>query len=261
MRAVLIGLALALAAMLVVQLSMNGGNDVARNGSADVRTSSRAGVLPDFRLDGNQADRYADVVTRPLLNPERKPAPKQAVAVATEPPKPQIRRGLYELLGVSDFGTARVAQVREVATRRTQSVRKGDVLQEMSVQAVEPDRMILSFRGERDEVRLATYTASGRVPQPPPLPSAPAPSPPPAPPVAQAAAQSAAPPAAPAPVGAGSPPGTNVAGNTQPANQPPADDREIQRLEALVAQSPTNWNRSRLDSARQLRGGQSSPGQ
>ena len=83
---------------------------------------------------------------------------------------------------MSEMGAVRFAQVRELASRRTHSVRKGDVLQEMQVLAVEKDRLILAFLGERDEIRLAAYTASGRVPAPPPPPPPPPEPQPPQPP-------------------------------------------------------------------------------
>lgn len=132
-----------------------------------------ATVLPDFKL-GSDASTYAQIVDRPLLNPTRKPAPTQAIAVvAPEPPKPQIRRGLYQLIGVTDLGTVKVAQVREVATRRVSSVRLGDALQELRVKKITPEAVILAFDNEEDVLSLAKFTPSGQVPPPstPPQPS------------------------------------------------------------------------------------------
>lgn len=145
-----------------------------------------ASVLPDFRL-GSEAGTYAQIVERPLLNPSRKPAPTQAVVAATEPPKPQIRRGLYQLVGVTDLGSVKIAQVREVASNRIKSVREGDQLQELTVRKVGASQLVLAFQSETDVVELPKFTASGRVPQPappvvpppPPIAAAsPAPSPP-----------------------------------------------------------------------------------
>lgn len=125
-----------------------------------------AAVLPDFRLS-SEAHAYSQITERPLLNPSRKPAPTQApVAAATEPPKPQIRRGLYTLVGVTDLGSIKIAQMREASNGRVKSVRVGDALQEMKVAKIEVDRVTLSFMGETDVVDLAKFTASGRVPQP-----------------------------------------------------------------------------------------------
>ncbi|MBC7710520.1 MAG: hypothetical protein H7203_10690 [Rhizobacter sp.] len=138
-----------------------------------------ASVLPDFRL-GSEANAYNQIVERPLLNPSRKPAPTQLVTAAPEPPKPQVRRGLYQLIGITDLGAVKIAQVREVASNRVKSVRQGDQLQEMTVAKVELTRVTLSFQGETDVIEMAKFTASGRVPQPAPPPVAIAQAPPPA---------------------------------------------------------------------------------
>ena len=126
-------------------------------------------VLPDFRL-ASEASAYSQIVERPLLNPSRKPAPTQLVTAAPEPPKPQVRRGLYQLIGITDLGAVKIAQVREVASNRVRSVRQGDQLQEMTVAKVEPTQVTLSFQGETDVIEMAKFTASGRVPQPAPPP-------------------------------------------------------------------------------------------
>ena len=124
-----------------------------------------ASVLPDFKL-GSEATAYSQIVERPLLNPSRKPAPTQVVTAAPEPPKPQVRRGLYQLIGITDLGTVKIAQLREVASNRVKSVRQGDQLQEMTVTKVEPTQVTLAFQGETDVIEMAKFTASGRVPQP-----------------------------------------------------------------------------------------------
>lgn len=147
-------------------------------------------VLPDFRLS-SEASAYSQIVERPLLNPSRKPAPTQLVTAAPEPPKPQVRRGLYQLIGITDLGVIKIAQLREIASNRVKSVRQGDQLQEMTVAKVEPTQVTLSFQGETDVIEMAKFTASGRVPQPAPPPPMITPPPPvavaevaPAPPVA-----------------------------------------------------------------------------
>ena len=158
-------------------------------------------VLPDFRLQ-SETGTYAQISERPLLNPSRRPAPTQLIQAATEPPKPQVRRGLYQLIGVMDLGTVKVAQVREIASNRTKSVREGDALQEMTVKKVDATQVTLAFQGETDVLEMAKFTASGRVPQPAP--------PPPVPPQPVAQAQ-------PAPAQAPSaPPNPAFAGIAQP---------------------------------------------
>lgn len=183
-RNALIGTALALAIALGVETDW--GDALGKPQIALRDASARhdaAGVLPDFTLQ-SEASTYAQIAERPLLNPNRKPAPTQVVAVAPEPPKPQVRRGLYQLIGITDFGEIKIAQVREVASNRVKSVREGDQLQEMKVSKVEPARVTLAFAGETDVLELAKFTASGRVPAPP-APPAPPPQTQPAMPVPQ----------------------------------------------------------------------------
>ena len=209
----LIGLAIALAIGLGFETDWGAGlmsqTPTSRSvtGKHDV-----ASVLPDFRL-GSEPGMYSQIVEKPLLNPSRKPAPTQAVAAATEPPKPQIRRGLYQLVGVTDLGSVKIAQVREVASNRIKSVREGDQLQELTVKKVSASQLVLAFQGDTDVVELPKFTASGRVPQP-----APPPAPPPPTPVA-ASTPAATPPPQPQPVSvptaavnaAGAPPGERSA--------------------------------------------------
>jgi len=200
--------------------------------------ANAGGILPDFALPSIVSP-YSQIADMPLFSPTRKPAPTQLIVAAPEAAKPAIRRGLYELLGVADLGGVRVAQVREAATRRTSSVREGDTLQEMQVTRVDRDRAVLMFQGETDEIRLASFTPTGRVPQPiaPALVPIPAP-----PPVVQASAT-------PAPTAMPTPLPTPVIA-VAPAPQQVASDDEIRRLEAAFAANPNNWNRSQLYAAR-----------
>ncbi|MBL8308888.1 MAG: hypothetical protein JNL19_00555 [Burkholderiales bacterium] len=175
---------LALALMAALGYETDWGSALFNGSPATVRTPTgkheMATVLPDFKLS-SEASTYSQIVDKPLLNPTRKPAPTQIIQAATEPPKPQIRRGLYQLVGVTDFGKTRVAQLREVASNRVQSVREGDKLQELTVKKIDSAQVVLVFQNETDVVDLPKFTASGKVPAPP------APVAPPAPPPVAAA--------------------------------------------------------------------------
>jgi hypothetical protein len=170
MNPIQIGLA-ALAAALVIALGWitDWGQDIGRvqlHENAATAKADGATVLPDFKL-GSEASAYALIADKPLLNPTRKPAPTQPIAaVAPEPPRPQIRRGLYQLVGVSDFGGVKVAQVREVSSSRVRSVRVGDALQELTVRSVAPESITLAFAGEEELVTLPKFTQSSQIPQP-----------------------------------------------------------------------------------------------
>ena len=209
-----------------------------------------ASVLPDFRLS-SEANAYAQISERPLLNPSRRPAPTQLVQAAPEPPKPQVRRGLYQLLGITDLGTVKIAQVREVATNRVSSVREGDPLQEMKVTKVEPSQVTLAFQGETDILDLAKFTASGRVPAPP----QPPPQPPPVAPQPAAQQQQAGARAAPPPTPT-IPPGTDPFPNAGVAQQVPTQPA------VAVAVPPANVAQAAAGEAPQLKfpgAGENSP--
>lgn len=245
---------LATAAMLLVALGVetDWGASLTKqpvlSRSGGVKQDATA-VLPDFRL-GSEAGAYSQITERPLLNPSRKPAPTQIVTAAPEPPKPQVRRGLYQLIGITDLGAIKIAQVREIASNRVKSVRQGDQLQEMTVAKVEPTQVTLSFQGETDVIEMAKYTASGRVPQPPPPPVMPPPVAPAQAAVPQPLAPVAAVPAAPPGSGLGQPAavGQRVFPNGLVAVDPPNDrPREVVNVVEML-------ERRRL--ARQQAGGQ-----
>ena len=207
-------------------------------------------VLPDFRLS-SEASAYGQISERPLLNPSRKPAPTQLVTAAPEPPKPQVRRGLYQLIGITDLGAVKIAQLREIASNRVKSVRQGDQVQEMTVAKVDTTQVTLAFQGETDVIEMAKFTASGRVPQPAPPPVV-AQAPPP---------QAAIPqPQQPAPVAA-APPSPFVSG----LGQPPAVGQRVFPNGLVATDTPTDQPRQvvnvvemleRRRLARQQAGGQ-----
>jgi hypothetical protein len=175
LRIVLVVVAAALGGTLAWMT--NWGQDLASTETIEVRKVAAkleaASVLPDFKLSP-ESNAYAQIADRPLLNPTRKPAPTQAiVAVAPEPPRPQIRRGLYQLIGVTDYGSVKVAQVKEVASNKVKSVRVGDELQELRVASLDQSKLTLTFAGESETIEIAKFTSSGRVPQPAPPPQPP----------------------------------------------------------------------------------------
>lgn len=140
--------------------------------------SGQSAVLPDFGMSA-EASLYGDIVERPLFSPTRMRAPTQIVTAAPEPAKSSIRRGLYQLTGVTDLGLIKIAHLREVATNRVRSVREGDALQELTVKKITANQITLAYAGDLDLVELPKFTPSGRIPVP-------APAQPPSPPQAQA---------------------------------------------------------------------------
>jgi hypothetical protein len=132
--------------------------------------SANTGVVPDIAFNAD-ASPYAAVTDRNLFVPWRKPAPPpEPPPPAAEPPKPQIRRGIYALTGTMQVGDQVFATVKENATNRAKQVKVGDTLQEYSVKSVDTDRVILAFAGQEEELVLARFTQSGRATPPPALP-------------------------------------------------------------------------------------------
>lgn len=155
----LVTVAVLLCAALVWQMLLGPANDAEISGRKRGSTSSASTVLPDFRIGSNSGS-YEEMISRPLLNPSRRPAPLQAVAAATEPPKPQIRRGLYEMIGVLEIGDKLLAQLRELAVNRVHTVKVGELIQEFRVQKITNEMVSLEFAGETDVVRLPAFTKS-----------------------------------------------------------------------------------------------------
>jgi hypothetical protein len=125
------------------------------------------GVVPDIAFNAD-ASPYAVITDRNLFVPWRKPSPPpEAAKPPIDPPKPQIRRGIYALTGTMQIGTDTFATVKENATNRTKSVKVGDELQEYKVQEVNNDRVVLAYAGQTEELVLAKYTQSGRAVAPP----------------------------------------------------------------------------------------------
>lgn len=213
-RVGLVALALGLGFALAYELTEAPDYSASRQGArrfAGAVGEGAGSVLPDFGLNSSPGA-YATMVERPLLNPTRKVAPSQAIAAAPEPPKPVIRRGLYQLIGITDFGDKKIAQVKEAATGRSLSVRVGDTLQELAVARVESSSVTLTFAGETDVIALAKFTPSGRVPQPAPVGTTPVTAAPAAGPVAAAvgSAPAAAAPTAVAALAAQPPAASNI---------------------------------------------------
>lgn len=172
-RTLLGGLVFCLTVALGWQFYTTGSANPVTPGRKTAGSGVQAAVLPDFRMSG-EASTYGEMVARPLLNPSRRPAPLQAIVEATEPPKPQIRRGLYELVGVMDMGEKRLAQLRELAANRVHTVQVGERLQEFRVKSISSELVSLEFAGETDDVRLPKFTNSSKArtlapPAPPPV--------------------------------------------------------------------------------------------
>lgn len=160
------GLALALAFELSGGRLWIGYSPIAAHRDATMKSGPNS-VLPDFGMSA-EASLYSDIVDRPLFSPTRMRAPTQIVTAAPEPAKSSIRRGLYQLTGVTDLGLIKIAHLREVATNRVRSVREGDALQELTVKTITATQITLAYEGNVDLIELPKFTPSGRIPVPAP---------------------------------------------------------------------------------------------
>ena len=232
-RTLLISLAILLSAAVVWQQLLYRASDAGNPLGKGLLGASLPSVLPDFRI-ASESGEYDEVISRPLLNPSRRPAPLQAVSAATEPSKPQIRRGLYEMIGVLEIGDKRLAQLRELAANRVHTVRVGEQLQEFRVKAITPQMVSLEFAGETDEVRLPAFTNSTKARMSAPVP----------PPVAALASppmplpSQAQPPTMPASVSTTQVPAPSTSGSVPPAGvaeRPPATAMDARQQAEFVA--------------------------
>lgn len=176
-----------------------------------------AGLLPAFSLAP------IDKVTsesgeRPLWVPTRRAAP--VLIQASE-----MRKGQFLLQGTSitkDFGD--IAMLKEVATNRTHVVRKGEQLNGITVERVEPGRVLLKQGDDSEDLGIRTQGSPKGAPlaQVPSGPIFPQPAPQSAPPASATAVPK--PPATVAVPEANPPPAVSQATRTsvpQPAVAPP----------------------------------------
>jgi general secretion pathway protein N len=110
-----------------------------------------AGLLPAFSLAPiDQVSPQAG--ERPLFVPTRRPAP---VAVASQ--ASAMRKGQFLLQGTSitkDFGD--IAMFKEVANNRAYVVRKGEQLNGITVDKIEPGRVLLKQGDETEDLAMKT---------------------------------------------------------------------------------------------------------
>ena len=82
-RTLLISLAILLSAAVVWQQLLYRASDAGNPLGKGLLGASLPSVLPDFRI-ASESGEYDEVISRPLLNPSRRPAPLQAVRVGEQ---------------------------------------------------------------------------------------------------------------------------------------------------------------------------------
>ena len=118
-------------------------------------------LLPEFELPGPDVG-FPEMLTRPIFSASRKPPP-QAQQVSA------MKKGQFTLLGVIITPAARVALLRDVNSGKPERVEQGKAVRGMTVDKVEPDRILLKQGPEVEELYL--MVAKSPRPAVQPLPS------------------------------------------------------------------------------------------
>lgn len=146
-------------------------------GSVEIGTGPRAPakvveakLLPSFTLPP-EAQSTSETVARPLFVPTRRLSPPVAAATLAT-----MRKGQFVLTGVTVLPEESFVFLKEVATGKTQSVKKGAMVNGITVHTVEPRRVVLRQGEETEELPLniqvparvvAAPAPTGAVPPPP----------------------------------------------------------------------------------------------
>ncbi len=107
-----------------------------------------AGLLPAFAM-APEVQPAPETVARPLFVPTRRPSPPAASAAV-----PTMKKGQFVLTGVTVANDAAFAFLKEVATGKTKSVRKGTEVNGITVDVVEPRRVVLKQGDETENLAL-----------------------------------------------------------------------------------------------------------
>jgi hypothetical protein len=107
-------------------------------------------LLPEYRVEGGVAG-LNETVERTLFNPTRRPAP-QASASAEGDRK--VQSGQFVLTGTTLAGDRSIAFLKEVASGKARTVRKGDKINGMLVAEVLPDRVRFAQGDDSEELML-----------------------------------------------------------------------------------------------------------
>lgn len=102
---------------------------------------------------------FTETTARPILTPTRRPAPPPPPVVAGVAPKAAMKRGQFMLVGVTITKEKTIALLREIAGGKTLRAERGQVLNGLTVEKVEPEKVTLKFEDEREEVVLKIATA------------------------------------------------------------------------------------------------------
>lgn len=92
---------------------------------------------------------YPETVARPLLSPNRRPAPEKVAG-----PVSTMQKGRYTLTGVTIVGPLRIALLREKASGRVVRAEKGKEIEGVTVQEIEAESVTLAMGGDQETISL-----------------------------------------------------------------------------------------------------------
>jgi len=217
-----IGVLVALAAIIALEHFFGG--VTAGTGPRAPAKIVEARLLPPFALPPEPAT-PSETVAKPLFVPTRRPSPPVATAAT-----PTMRKGQFVLTGVTIVPEVAFAFLRETASGKTLSVKKGNMVNGITVDVVEPRRVVLRMGEETEELalniqvpaRVAAAPAPGQGVPPAPGSASVAPTPGFA---GQAAGTPSAQPGAPAAAMPGAPAGAPATASATPSTQAPVSQR------------------------------------
>jgi hypothetical protein len=131
---------------------------------------NEAKLLADYQLlAANQTAETAfmPIQDRTLFVPSRTLAPPPAAVV---PPAPTMRKGQFVLTGAIVAGEQRIAYLRELATNKTVSIKKGEAINGITVAEIEARKVVLKQYEENEELLLNVGLAAKYAPAPTPVP-------------------------------------------------------------------------------------------
>jgi hypothetical protein len=203
-----IGVLVALAA--IVALEHFFGGVTAGTGPRAPARIVEARLLPPFALPPEPAT-PSETVAKPLFVPTRRPSPPLATAAT-----PTMRKGQFVLTGVTIVPDVAFAFLRETASGKTLSVKKGNMVNGITIDVVEPRRVVLRMGEETEELALNIQVPARMATAPAPVSGTP--------PAAVPGQVPQAPPAFTSPAGGlpGAVPGAPAAGLPAPPGEAPA---------------------------------------
>ncbi len=160
--------AIAVGVLVVIGYETDWGQSV-RSQPASVDSKARsveiATTLPPFSLPALD-NGFRESGDRPLFTPSRRPAATNLAAV------PSMKKGQFKLTGTLVNGDLTVAYLVETASGKTLRVERGREVNGMTLEAVEPTRIVLKQGDETEELILRTAASPPRPVAPPPAPGA-----------------------------------------------------------------------------------------